>query len=294
MISGDSKVNKWISAHRILSVIIAVVLFLFAVAGVPIIINESYKVENGFTLWDATDVLSYYGTILGAFVTLIVAVLTITITLSFNRKQIQRDSYLKHEKEKWEKVEETIARVLDSINPQRMIMFGPENGDFNSTAYFNTSIFSIQKYQVDCKIATDQLQAYLSLTDYPKVSGLLDHINQATKEFCRIAEDKCFTYGKLRDLSIRPTAERVVMNETLSHNSIAPEIFSFYIELLERTRETKHQDVWKEIGIIETRIVDAYLSIYRELLSLKGQTFDIIYAEMLKCADEVLLFTRNR
>ena len=54
--------------------------------GVPVLVNECYKVGNGYmTIWNAQDVLSYYGTVVGA----VVAVATIAITISFNRKQFR-------------------------------------------------------------------------------------------------------------------------------------------------------------------------------------------------------------
>lgn len=60
-----------------------VIAALAAIVGVPIIINECYKANSGYmTIWGAEDVLSYYGTILGALVT----VATIVVTISFTRK----------------------------------------------------------------------------------------------------------------------------------------------------------------------------------------------------------------
>ena len=47
-------------------------------------------------MWGAADVLSYYGTILGATATATAMIVTIV----FTRKQIYRDSYLKNGNEK--------------------------------------------------------------------------------------------------------------------------------------------------------------------------------------------------
>lgn len=73
-------------------VIIGLVAVIIFVIGVPIIINECYKINSGYmTMWSAADVLSYYGTILGV----LVAAATIAVTIRFTQKQIRRESVLK-------------------------------------------------------------------------------------------------------------------------------------------------------------------------------------------------------
>ena len=93
--------------------ILIAVIALVLVAGVPIIINECYKTNSGYmTILGAADVLSYYGTILGALVT----VATVVVTILFTYKQIQRDSFLRRENEKWLNVESVFSNALNTIN----------------------------------------------------------------------------------------------------------------------------------------------------------------------------------
>lgn len=55
---------KRISKYKLLIII----LFCLVLIG-PVIINESYKVNKGYlTLWNAADVLSYYGTIIASLI----------------------------------------------------------------------------------------------------------------------------------------------------------------------------------------------------------------------------------
>ena len=98
---------------RIRRLFIGLFVIIIFVVGVPIIINECYKANSGYmTMWDAADVLAYYGTILGA----LVAVATVVVTILFTYKQIQRDSFLKSESEKWAKIEEYLRwRLIQSI-----------------------------------------------------------------------------------------------------------------------------------------------------------------------------------
>ena len=87
---------------RIIKIILAVAIVIFLVVGIPILINECYKSNSGYiTVWDGADVLGYYGSILGS----VIAVATLAITIIFTKKQIQRDSFLKSETEKWAKID---------------------------------------------------------------------------------------------------------------------------------------------------------------------------------------------
>lgn len=67
------------SKKVLVAVVISVLIF-----GIPIIINECYKHGGYITMWGAADILSYYGTILGAFI----AIATLVTTIIFTRKQI--------------------------------------------------------------------------------------------------------------------------------------------------------------------------------------------------------------
>ena len=90
--------------------ILIAVIALALIVGVPTIINECYKTNSGYmTMWGAADALAYYGTILGA----LVAVATVVVTILFTYKQIQRDSFVKSENEKWAKIEEIFAMALE-------------------------------------------------------------------------------------------------------------------------------------------------------------------------------------
>ena len=93
-------------------IILLILLTLFLVFAVPIIINESYKANDGYvTMWEAADVLSYYGILLGSTVTICALILTI----AFTRKQIKNDRYIKEQDEKWTHVFTLIDEAIDNI-----------------------------------------------------------------------------------------------------------------------------------------------------------------------------------
>lgn len=107
---NSAEVIKGLDSHQKMAFVIGVGLLVFLLLYVipRIIIARSTQ---------EMDVLSFYGTILGT----IVAVATIALTISFNRKQIQRDTYLKNETDRWMKIDEAVSRALEDINPQRAL-----------------------------------------------------------------------------------------------------------------------------------------------------------------------------
>lgn len=60
--------------------------------GGPFVINYAYSASDKyfFTLWNAQDMLSYYGTLLGAVATII----AVTWTINFNRESAEKDRRL--------------------------------------------------------------------------------------------------------------------------------------------------------------------------------------------------------
>lgn len=82
---------------RIAKIVLIILGAIFLIIGVPIIINECYKANSGYTtVWDGADALGYYGAILGS----VIAVATLAVTIIFTKKQIQRDNFIKNETEK--------------------------------------------------------------------------------------------------------------------------------------------------------------------------------------------------
>ena len=140
--------------------LLAVIIF---VVGVPIIINECYKANSGYiTMWGAADVLSYYGTVLGA----LVAAITIVVTINFTRKQIQRENYLKNQTEKWSKIEKAFMEAASRIDPYQSII---ETMD-HASADPESSIIRLQKYQVESTCAFDQILIFTSRGRLSQVS----------------------------------------------------------------------------------------------------------------------------
>ena len=260
-----------------------VIAALAAIVGVPIIINECYKTNSGYmTIWGAADALSYYGTILGTLVT----ITTIVVTISFTRKQIQRESYLKNETEKWAKIEDIFSAALDKVSPIRLLSETMDTGLTDPKA----AIMIFQKYQMSCQAATDQLIAFLKFADYPKVKELIDRISNSIEEYVEICEKGIAVYKSLQNFCGRTTAEETLRMEAEHPNAFPENTLSFCRKILDSTDGITLDDINRDISACNKEMVSAYETTHRNLLQLKGQTFEAINMETQKIADSILRF----
>ena len=258
-----------------------IAVFLASIFFIPIGINELYKAGAGYvTVWGAADVLSYYGTILGAITT----VGALIVTISFTRKQIERENFIKNESEKWSKIEAIFIRALDDINPMRPLMTTMHNGLLNPSDATN----ELQRYQISSKVATDQLNAYLNIIDYPKVESLVNGINSAIEQFDKIAQEQVEAYSKLSNLLSIDTAKKTLDMEASFPGSFPVDTLSFCQKILNDTKGLCKEDIIKAIGQLREKMAMAYQSTYRNLLQLKGSTFEQINTDIQKRADAIL------
>jgi hypothetical protein len=269
------KKKKW------LIVLVVTVIILALVIGVPLVINELYKKGPGYiTVWDGTDVLSFYGTILGTCAT----VLALVITIVFTRKQISRDNYLKSESEKWSRIESVFAAALDTINPMRPLTLTMDTGHVEPSATIRT----LQKYIVSCKTATDRLNAYLNIKDYPKVKGLIDGIAALVEKIEPILQEEVEEYTKTRDLVSKDYAEEALAIASQNPNVFPRKNLDFSEKVIENTTGVQLDDVIEAINKLNGEIISIYYNVYHPLLQLKGSTFEIISIETQKEADNIL------
>ena len=276
------KIWKWL----LLVLGVAVILI-----GVPVLINECYKVGDGYmTIWNAQDVLSYYGTVVGA----VIAVATIAITISFNRMQIRRDGYMKTETDRWTKIEEEVAKALDRINPQRLMLVNAKGLKYSVKERPNYAVSEIQQYQMDCRVALDQVNFYLTKTDYMKLKPLLDAIFSASEEFFEIAKQECELYTRIPMITGREAAAGLLKAEQNFPNTYSEEEISYASNVLKETNGVTLENVMKEIGQQNEKLVELYDTRYRSISQLRCKIFNEIYAEIQANADQILRFGGKR
>lgn len=268
-------------------ILLYILSFLILIFGVPFIINECYKAEPIYiTKWNAADVLSYYGTILGTTAT----AMAMAVTITFTYKQIRRDSYFKNESEKWSKIESVFADALNEINPMRSLIETMDIGFTNPSA----AIIAMQKYQISCRIAADPLNARLNVVDYPKVKHIIDAIDGFEEEISPILQDGIKEYSKLRNFRGRDNAEKTLEMERKRPHSFSKEDIAFSEKILESTDGIQLDDIQKAINQVNERIIAIYYHTYRPLLQLKGSTFEQINAKIQKNADSLLYLWRRK
>lgn len=143
-----------------------------SIVGVPIVINELYKCDKGYiTVWEGSDVLAYYGSLLGAAATIIALVVTIIFTQK-NQKEERKLSvkpYLETKKYHYTdlmniSLENTICleitskgikdpdRLLEKINDAKIIYHRDMHGAFSQIAKISldTEISGILKKYYFC------------------------------------------------------------------------------------------------------------------------------------------------
>lgn len=280
--NGEKKTWKWVLLGLCAT---------FILVGVPILINECYKTGGGYiTMWEASDVLSFYGTVVGA----VIAVATIAITISFNRKQIQRDSYLKNETDRWTKIEEEVAKALDKINPQRVMLVSAESltRSVEERPYFAAS--AIQRYQMNCRVAMDQVNLYLTPVDYTKLKPLLDEILTVSEELFKIAQQENEMYTQIPKIMGRGVAAGLIKAEKDFPNTFSDGECRFASSILEETNGVALEDVVKKIGQQNEKLAELYSTSYRNISPMKCKIFNEIYAEIQENADKILRFGGKR
>lgn len=275
------KKNKWIW------LLLSLLGVLFAVVGVPVIINECYKTGTGYlTFWGPTDVLSYYGTILGS----VIAVATLIGTILFTRKQILRETFLYSEKEKWTKYEECVDRILEDINP-----ITPTNKAadiINTRTHDTTLIFAA--YQKVCLTCAGELSLKLPNPSIGKIQQLIDEITSASIKFISSAEAEKAAYALLCAYDNRDTFQKALDLEEQSPNTFDKSFIHTYHEVLEQVNEKTLDDIMAQIKAADKIATKLYFSEYRSLLKLKRETFDEIQKEVQAQANEILCFWRKK
>lgn len=268
---------------RVLKIILGILIISAFLVGIPIVINECYKANCGYsTAWDASAMLGYYGTILGAIIT----VVTLVATITFTKKQIQRESFLKNESEKWSKLKSIFLDILSNINPMGTLKEVMDNGFIDPTK----AIHILQRYQMNCKTSTDLLNAYLNMNDYPKVKHLIDGIAEMAEEFVDISSGEIEQYSDFRILQNKDSAYQMVEIEKARPGSFSKENLATNQEIIEKLKNISSENINSQIAFYNSEFIRVYETKYRALLQSIGSTFETLEVATAQEADRLLNF----
>ena len=268
---------------RVLKIILGILVISAFLVGIPIVINECYKANCGYsTAWDASAMLGYYGTILGAIIT----VVTLVATITFTKKQIQRESFLKNESEKWSKLKSIFLDILSNINPMGTLKEVMDNGFIDPTK----AIHILQRYQMNCKTSTDLLNAYLNMNDYPKVKHLIDGIAEMAEEFVDISSGEIEQYSDFRILQNKDSAYQMGEIEKACPGSFSKENLATNQEIIEKLKNISSENINSQIAFYNSEFIRVYETKYRALLQSIGSTFETLEVATAQEADRLLNF----
>lgn len=266
---------------RVLKIVLTILVISVFVFGIPIIINECYKANCGYsTAWDASAMLGYYGVILGAIIT----VVTLVATITFTKKQIQRESFLKAESEKWNKLKSVFLEMLENINPMVTLKDVMDNGFVDPPKAINI----LQRYQMDCRTSTDLLNAHLNMNDYPKVKHLVDGITEMAEEFVKISKGEVDQYSDFNILKNKDVFLLMAERENAYPGSFSKEELEENQENIEKLKTLNNETINSQIKHLNSEFIRVYETKHRALLQSIGSTFETIEMATVQEADRLL------
>lgn len=154
-------------------------------------------------------------------------------------------------------------------------------------------IAALQKYRIQCSIATDRLYSCMSSENGKRLEELLVAFSAASKEFSDIAHSEFWVYA---DREVKASEEQVMQMREIERN--APNSLSeenrrqlaCMEERISELKEMQTQGPTDSIEELNQKMCAAYENTYRPLLALKGRTFDAIYRSIQSNADKLLFF----
>lgn len=266
--------------RRTIITIFLLISILGFTVGVPLVINECYKVGGYITLWNASDVLAYYGSLLGS----VTAIAVLAGTIVFTRKQIQRETYIKEQKEKWGKVEDIVVDALMKINPMQITQMIT---DASSDGNISELRAKLQLYIIKSKQSLDLVKCYLNSDEMAVAKGYLEKIVSAIESFVAHTEKYQEQYERMERLDDSYDATlRFVRNDNL--NTSACNHGDSKQDTSAMSKLETMRDITEKMKCIALETSELYNVTYQTLLDEKRGVFRTIYMEIDREAERIL------
>lgn len=272
---------------RIIAVISSLASLLFLTIGVPIIINECYKAGGYITLWQAEDVLSYYGTILGATVS--VAVLAATIL--FTRKQIRHDQFVNRQSQKWKSVDAIIIQAIEAVQPLQVAQMVYADMGYE---HAGETINKLQRHIMNMKKSLDMLNCHLDSTEGKRLGVLVQQILLCMEEVESLAQQMVQQLSCIQKNKLHENYKELLRLAVQSPGTVDDNTIQNYQDYLKANPYTSPDKITEEIGNIGLKLVGVYNSTYQSLLSKKREVFFEIERENAETADRILNWFSGR
>lgn len=272
---------------RIIAVISSLASLLFLTIGIPIIINECYKAGGYITLWQAEDVLSYYGTILGATVS--VAVLAATIL--FTRKQIRHDQFVNRQTQKWKSVDAIIIQAIEAVQPLQVAQMVYADMGYE---HAGETINKLQRHIMNMKKSLDMLNCHLDSTKGKRLGVLVQQILLCMEEVESLAQQMVQQLSCIQKNKLHENYKELLRLAVQSPGTVDNNTIQNYQDYLKANPYTSPDKITEEIGNIGLKLVGVYNSTYQSLLSKKREVFFEIERENAETADRILNWFSGR
>lgn len=129
----------------------------------------------------------------------------------------------------------------------------------------------LQRYQLTCEVAGDQLRICLSSNDYSCVKSLIDSIISATKQFAGVSQKQIDQYSNLLSLKRREIAEKAFEIQAQHPGSFSQFDMNEHMEALEKTKHIKFEEIEAELRQLVTATVFVNEKEYKPLLKMKNK-----------------------
>lgn len=261
-----------------IAVLLGIILFVF---GVPIVINECYKTGGYVTLWSAEDVLSYYGTILGATVSVVV----LAATILFTRKQIRHDQFVNTQSEKWKSVDAIINQAIEAVQPLHVAQMVYADVGYE---HAGETINKLQRHIMNMKKSLDMLNCHLDSDEGKRLSALIQQILSCMEEVESLASQMVQQLSCIQRNKLHENYKELLRLALQSPDTVDEETVQNYQNYLKANPYTPPDRITEEIGDIGLKLVGTYNTTYQSLLDKKREVFRDIERENMEKADEIL------
>lgn len=240
--------------RRILISIIVFGVIIIFMFGIPIIINECYKLGGYITMWNAADVLGYYGTILGA----VVSIGVLAVTIYYNRHQLTAESKQQAEIRKWQMIEQSTNEALDAIHPYNLKNITSECLEQSDARLYG----NIGMYQVNATKAVDKFRLITDSEECVLIRNLSSEIQRVAQQCINLQKE----YTKHIESGIQ---ERIGTKYMQEHGDSAEMKQLYNLGILQNSIERAKE--------LTSHIEKVYKEDYCPLISQKAETFSEIY-----------------
>lgn len=261
-----------------IAVLLGIILFVF---GVPIVINECYKAGGYVTLWSAENVLSYYGTILGATVSVVV----LAATILFTRKQIRHDQFVNTQSEKWKSVDAIINQAIEAVQPLHVAQMVYADVGYE---HAGETINKLQRHIMNMKKSLDMLNCHLDSDEGNRLSALIQQILSCMEEVESLASQMVQQLSCIQRNKLHENYKELLRLALQSPDTVDEETVQNYQNYLKANPYTPPDRITEEIGDIGLKLVGTYNTTYQSLLDKKREVFRDIERENTEKADEIL------